>query len=80
MNNPSIRQLAAGAISRSDGVSVELHHSGDSPAVVVILWPPKSTKIPPTPQAIADLGRAIVRTLGAAQTELTRLHRKNDQG
>jgi hypothetical protein len=49
MSHPSIRSLAAAALTRESGLSIELHHDSDSPARIVILWPPKPTKIsPPT--------------------------------
>jgi hypothetical protein len=64
-------QLAAGAISRRDGVSIELHRPADSSAYVLVLWPPRSTVLDPSPKALAELGRAMVRVLGQAQTELS---------
>ena len=76
MGNPSIRQLAAGAISHNDGVSVELHLFGDSPPLIHVLWPSRATELSPTPQAIAYLGRNIIQVLAAAQAELIRLGRR----
>jgi hypothetical protein len=68
--------LAAGAISRTDGVSVELRLSSDSPPLVHVLWPPRATELSPTPQAIAYLGRNVIQVLAAAQAELVRLGRR----
>ena len=40
------------------------------PAVVRIVWPPQPSITAPTPQALAALAAAMVRTLAEAQTEL----------
>jgi hypothetical protein len=72
----SIAQLAAGAITRREGVSVELHRPAGESAYILVLWPPRSSVLDPSPKAIAELGRAMVRVLSAAQAELIRLQHR----
>ena len=63
MAHPTIRQLAAGPPSQTDGLSVELHSLSGTPAYIVVLWPPQPTTIDPHAPALAHLARALVRTL-----------------
>jgi hypothetical protein len=73
-NSSSIRRLAAGRITSHDGVAVELHRDRvESQVFLLVIWPPRPTRLPPTPQAVAELGRNFVRTLATAQAELARL-------
>jgi hypothetical protein len=72
MSHPSIHQLAAGALTRTDELSVEMHESPKSRPFLLILWPRDATRCDCTPQAIADIGRNLVRTLATAQAELVR--------
>jgi hypothetical protein len=72
-----IRSLAAAALTRESGLSIELHHDSDSPARIVILWPPKPTKISPQPIALSEIARRVVRAFGDAQTELAKINKES---
>jgi hypothetical protein len=75
MSHPSIRSLAAAALTRESGLSIELHHDSDSPARIVILWPRAPTKISPQPIALSEIARRVVRVFGDAQTELAKINK-----
>jgi hypothetical protein len=76
VNQSSVVQLAAGQLTRVDGLSVELHRPADSPPFVLLLWPPKPSVIAPNPKALADLAAAMVRVTADAQTHLATLRRR----
>lgn len=62
--------LASGQITRADRLEVELHRPPDSPAVILIRWPTSASVLTVDTRAIAELARAVVRVLAAAQTQL----------
>ena len=66
--------LASGQLTRSgDSLSIELHQPLGSPSFVMVVWPAKPSVTPPTPNALASLASAMVRTLAVAQAELTKI-------
>ena len=72
MNNSSSRDsdrfLAAGSVTRSDRLVVELVEPPDTPAAILIKWPPQPTVTDPA--TLTATVAAIVRVLGTAQIEL----------
>jgi hypothetical protein len=60
--------LAAGPVSRSDRLVIELVQPPDTPAAILIKWPPQPTVTDPA-KLTATIA-AIVRVLGMAQIEL----------
>ena len=64
----SERFLAAGAVTQSDRLVVELVQPADTPAAILIKWPPQPTVTDPA--KLAATIAAIVRVLGSAQIEL----------
>ena len=63
--------LASGQLNRAgDTLTVELHQHANSPSFVLVVWPAKPSVTQPTPNALAALAAAMVRTLAEAQTEL----------
>jgi hypothetical protein len=75
MSHPVIRRLSTAPLNRSDGVAIELHEPGDSPATILIQWPSKPSVIQPLPLALSDVSRRLVRAFGEAQTELAKIIR-----
>jgi hypothetical protein len=68
MSRGSDRLLAAGAVSRSDHLAVELVERPDTPTAILIKWPTQPTVTDPA--KLTSTVAAIVRVLGAAQIEL----------
>jgi hypothetical protein len=63
-------ELAAGQITRTDVLTIELVTPTDIPPAVLVRWPQAPSVLPPTPRALADLAAAVVRTLAQAQGRL----------
>jgi hypothetical protein len=68
LSNDSDRFLAVGAVNQSDQLVVELVKPPDTPAAILIKWPPQPTVTDPA-KLTATIA-AIVRVLGTAQIEL----------
>ena len=68
LSSGSDRFLAVGAVSHSDQLAVELVQPPDTPAAILIKWPPQPTVTDPA-KLTATIA-AIVRVLGTAQIEL----------
>jgi len=64
----SDRILAVGAVTHSDQLVIELVQPPDTPAAILIKWPPQPTVTDPA-KLMATIA-AIVRVLGTAQIEL----------
>jgi hypothetical protein len=64
----SDRFLAAGSVTRSDRLVVELVQPPDTPAAILIKWPSQPTVTDPA--KLTATVAAIVRVLGMAQIEL----------
>ena len=62
------RFLAAGAVTQSDRLVIELVQPADTPAAILIKWPQQPTVTDPA-KLTATIA-AIVRVLGSAQIEL----------
>ena len=62
------RFLAAGSVSRSDQLVIELVQPPDTPAAILIKWPSQPTVTDPA--TLTTTIAAIVRVLGMAQIEL----------
>jgi hypothetical protein len=67
-SSDSDRFLAGGAVSQSDRLVIELVQPPDTPAAILIKWPPQPTVTDPA-KLTATIA-AIVRVLGTAQIEL----------
>jgi hypothetical protein len=63
--------LAAGMVTASEKITVELLDNGETPQMVLIRWPVKVT--PVQPGAYADAASKAMRILATASTELARL-------
>ena len=68
LSSDSDRFLAVGSVTQSDRLVVELVQPPDTPAAILIKWPPQPTVTDPA-KLTATIA-AIVRVLGAAQIEL----------
>jgi hypothetical protein len=69
-----VTHLASGALTRSgDSLTVELHTPSDSPAFVLLRWPPAPSAVEANPRGLAAAAAALVRVLGEAQTKLARI-------
>ena len=68
--------LAAGQITKADHLTVELHQSSDTPAVVLLRWPEAPSVIAPNPHALAAAATAMVRVMAEAQATLAQLRRR----
>jgi len=64
----SDRILAVGAVTHSDQLVIELVEPPDTPAAILIKWPPQPTVTDPA-KLTATIA-AIVRVLGTAQIQL----------
>jgi hypothetical protein len=64
----SDRILAVGTVTHSDQLVIELVQPPDTPAAILIKWPPQPTVTDPA-KLTATIA-AIVRVLGTAQIEL----------
>ena len=62
--------LASGQITRGDAITVELHQPLDTPAVILIRWPPQPSVVAPNPKGLASIAGPVVRILAAAQARL----------
>jgi hypothetical protein len=67
---PTVTTLATGQLNKSDQLDVELHRPPDTPAFVLIKWPTSPSVAATDPRAVAEMARAVVRVLAAAQTRL----------
>jgi len=68
VSRDSDRFLAVGAVTQSDRLEIELVQRPDTPAAILIKWPPQPTVTDPA-KLTATIA-AIVRVLGMAQIEL----------
>jgi hypothetical protein len=68
VSRDSDRFLAVGAVTQSDRLEIELVQGLDTPAAILIKWPPQPTVTDPA-KLTATIA-AIVRVLGMAQIEL----------
>jgi hypothetical protein len=68
LSSDSDRFLAGGAVGQSDRLVIELVQPPDTPAAILIKWPPRPTVTDPA-KLTATIA-AIVRVLGTAQIEL----------
>jgi hypothetical protein len=73
--NHPITPLAAGHITKSDRLAVELHQPTDSPPVVMLRWPAAPSVCDPNPKALASVAAAMVRILAEAQTAIRKAQR-----
>jgi hypothetical protein len=62
--------LAAGNVTRTDRLSVELVGPPDTPPVILVRWPPTSSVAEPSPKALASIATSVVRILADAQAHL----------
>jgi hypothetical protein len=68
LSSDSDRLLAVGAVSQSDRLVIELVRRPNTPASIVIKWPPQPTVT--DPGKLTATIAAIVRVLGTAQIEM----------
>lgn len=68
-----ITQLAAGQITKSDHLTVELHQPPDTPAVVLLRWPGAPSVVDPNTKALATIAASMVRVLAEAQVRLAQI-------
>jgi hypothetical protein len=68
LSSDSDRFLAVGSVTQSDELAVELVQPPDTPAAILIKWPPQPTVTDPA--RLTATVAAIVRVLGTAQIEL----------
>jgi hypothetical protein len=68
-----ITELASGRITKADLLTIELHQSTDTPAVVLLRWPAAASVVDPNPKALAAVAASMVRTLAEAQAKLARI-------
>ena len=73
LSSDSDRFLAVGSVTQSDRLVVELVQPPDTPAAILIKWPPQPTVTDPA-KLTATIA-AIVRVLGAAQLSWPRAAR-----
>ena len=73
MSHPVTRRLATAPLTRSDGIAIELHNVAGRPAQILIRWPAGPTVVSPSPVALSDVARRVVKAFGDAQSELARL-------
>jgi hypothetical protein len=62
--------LAAGQITRSDMITIELVDASETPPAVLIHWPPKPSVVAPSPKAITKVAASVVRVLAEGQARL----------
>jgi hypothetical protein len=63
-----ITQLASGAITAVDAITIELVEADETPAVVIVRWPVKATVI--HPRRFPDTASIVVRLFAEAHTVL----------
>jgi hypothetical protein len=63
--------LAAGMVTASDKITVELVDDEDLPQMTLVRWPTKATRV--RPGAYAVTAGKIMRVLARANVELTRI-------
>ena len=63
-----ITQLASGAITATDTITVELIEADETPAVVIVSWPVKPTVL--HPRRFPDAAATIARLFAEAHTAL----------
>jgi hypothetical protein len=68
-----ITQLASGAITAVDAITVELVETDEMPSAVLIRWPLKATVL--HPRRFPSAAEAAARTFAAAVVRLTQLRR-----
>jgi hypothetical protein len=68
LSGDSDRCLAVGAVTQSDRLAIELVQRPDTPAEILIKWPPQPTVTDPG-ELTATIA-AIMRVLGTAQIEM----------
>jgi hypothetical protein len=62
--------LAAGQITRSDMITIELVDASETLPAVLIHWPSKPSVVAPSPKAIAKVAASAVRVLAEGQARL----------
>jgi hypothetical protein len=67
---PKSMTLAAGRLSRSDQLQVELHRPADTPAFILVKWPAAPSVA--SPDNFDNLVAAVYRVLADARTTLAR--------
>jgi hypothetical protein len=68
LSGDSDQFLAVGAVTQSDRLAIELVQRPDTPAAILIKWPPQPTVTDPA-ELTATIA-AIMRVLGTAQIEM----------
>ena len=68
--------LAAGQITKSDHLTVELVQASDTPAKVLLRWPVAASVCDPNPRALAAAAAAMVRVMAEAQATLAQIRRE----
>ena len=63
-----VTQLASGAITATDTITVELIEADETPAVVIVRWPDKATVL--HPRRFPDAAAVIARLFAEAHTVL----------
>jgi hypothetical protein len=63
-----ITQLASGAITAADTITVELIEADETPAVVIVRWPVKPTVL--HPRRFPDTAAMVTRLFAEAHTAL----------
>jgi hypothetical protein len=71
-----VTQLAAGQLTKSDTMTIELVKASDTPPAVLIRWPEAPSVLAPNTQALAAVAAAMVRVMAEAQAELAQLRRR----
>jgi hypothetical protein len=66
--------LAAGQITNSDRLTVELHQPPDTPAFVLIVWPGQPTPVPSV--LYTEVAAAAMKVLAEASTVLAAIRAK----
>ena len=63
-----VTELASGAITATDTITVELIEADETPAVVIVRWPDKATVL--HPRRFPDAAATIARLFAEAHTVL----------
>jgi hypothetical protein len=69
-----ITQLAAGQLTASDTVTIELVEADETPAVIIVRWPLKASVI--HPHRFPDAAAIVVRLFAEAHTALASIKAK----
>ena len=66
-----ITELASGAITAADSITIELVEADETPAVVIIRWPAKPSVI--HPHRFPEIAALVARLFAEAHTTLARI-------